>query len=283
MSDSTIPSISQLSLYDQIQEAVTYLRTQTNFQPEIGIILGTGLGLLADEIEREATISYKNIPYFAKSTVESHKGELIFGTLAGRKVVAMAGRFHYYEGYSMRQVTFPVRVMKFLGIEQIIISNVAGSTSQHIFPGDIVFVKDHINLQPENPLRGENDERLGVRFPDMMKVYNLEMNQRALKIGQANGIRCHEGVYVGLQGPNLETPAEYNFLHIIGGDLVGMSTVPEVIVAQHSGLKIFVLSIVSNQCYPKEIIQKTTVEEVIALANETAPKVCFLVKELLRK
>ncbi|MFK7932234.1 MAG: purine-nucleoside phosphorylase [Saprospiraceae bacterium] len=286
MSDSTVhrqPStVNHTSLYDQIQEAINYLRTQTDWQPEIGIILGTGLGALADEIERVATIPYAQIPHFAQSTVQSHKGELIFGTLAGRKVVAMAGRFHYYEGYSMRQVTFPVRVMKFLGIEQIIISNVAGSTNQHIFPGDIVFVKDHINLQPENPLRGENDERLGVRFPDMMKVYDLEMNQRALKIGIEKGIRCHEGVYVGLQGPNLETPAEYNYLHIIGGDLVGMSTIPEVIVAQHSGLKIFVLSIVSNQCYPKEIIKETTLEEVVALANRTAPKMCFLVKELLK-
>ncbi|MEL7020628.1 MAG: purine-nucleoside phosphorylase [Bacteroidota bacterium] len=277
MSDSSKP------LYDQIQTAIDYLRTQTDWQPEIGIILGTGLGALADEIQKVASVPYHQIPYFASSTVQSHKGELIFGTLAGRKVVAMAGRFHYYEGYSMQQVTFPVRVMKFLGIKQIIISNVAGSTSQHIFPGDIVFVKDHINLQPENPLRGANDERLGVRFPDMMQVYDTEMNQRALAIGMANGIRCHEGVYVGLQGPNLETPAEYNFLHIIGGDLVGMSTVPEVIVARHSGLKIFVLSVISNQCYPKEIIKETTVEEVIALANTTAPKMCLIVKSLLQE
>lgn len=272
-----------LPLYDRIQESIDFLRTQTDWQPDYGIILGTGLGELANEIERVATIPYSDIPHFPTSTVTSHKGELVFGTLAGKKVVAMAGRFHFYEGYTMQQVTFPVRVMKFLGIQQIFISNVSGSTSQHIFPGDIVFVKDHINLQPENPLRGENDERLGPRFPDMLKVYDLELNQRALQIGQENNIRCHEGVYVGLQGPNLETPAEYNFLHIIGGDLVGMSTVPEVIVAKHSGLKIFVLSIVSNQCYPKEIIKETTVEDVIALANATAPKMCLIVKKLLEE
>ena len=166
--------------------------------------------------------------------------------LSGKPVVAMAGRFHYYEGYSMKEVTFPVRVMKFLGIRQLIVSNVSGSTSQHILAGDLVFIKDHINLQPENPLRGANDERLGPRFPDMMKVYDRELNQQALRYAEEQGIRAHEGVYVCLPGPNLETPAEYNFLHRIGGDLVGMSTVPEVIVARHMDIPVFAISVVSN-------------------------------------
>jgi len=270
-------------LYDKIQEAVEFINRKISFKPETGIILGTGLGGLVDDIDIVGEISYADIPHFPKSTVTSHQNRLVFGTLAGEAVVAMAGRFHYYEGYSMQEVTFGVRVLKFLGIKELIVSNVAGSTSQHIFPGDIVFIKDHVNLQPENPLRGANDERLGVRFPDMMKVYDLEKNQRALAIAKRKGIRAHEGVYVCLQGPNLETPSEYEFLHRIGGDLVGMSTVPEVIVARHSGLPVFALSVVSNQCYPKEIIKETTLESVIALAQETAPKMCQIVKSMLSK
>lgn len=270
-------------LYDKIQEAVDFIKSQVSFKPATGIILGTGLGGLVEDIEIVGEISYSDIPHFPKSTVASHQNRLVFGTLAGAPVVAMAGRFHYYEGYSMQEVTFGVRVLKFLGIKELIVSNVAGSTNQHIFPGDIVFIKDHVNLQPENPLRGANDERLGVRFPDMMKVYDLEKNQRALAIAKQQGIRAHEGIYVCLQGPNLETPSEYEFLHRIGGDLVGMSTVPEVIVARHSGLPVFALSVVSNQCYPKEIIKETTLESVIALAEETAPKMCQIVKSLLKK
>ena len=270
-------------LYDKIQEAVEFINRKISFNPEIGIILGTGLGGLVEDIEIVDEISYEDIPHFPKSTVASHQNRLVFGKLAGQRVVAMAGRFHYYEGYSMQEVTFGVRVLKFLGIQELIVSNVAGSTSQHIFPGDIVFIKDHVNLQPENPLRGANDERLGIRFPDMMKVYDLEKNQRALAIAKQKGIRAHEGVYVCLQGPNLETPSEYEFLHRIGGDVVGMSTVPEVIVARHSGLPVFALSIVSNQCYPKEIIKETTLESVIALAEETAPKMCSIVKSILKE
>ncbi len=270
-------------LYEQIQEAVDFIRSKTDFQPIIGIILGTGLGSLVDEIEISAEIPYNEIPHFPLSTVQSHKSKLVFGTLAGKPVVVMAGRFHYYEGYSMKQVTFPVRVMNFLGIQQLFVSNVSGSTNQHIFAGDIVFIKDHINLQPENPLRGVNDERLGPRFPDMMKVYDRALNKRALEIAANNNIRAHEGIYVCLSGPNLETPAEYNYLHRIGGDLVGMSTVPEVIVARHMNIPVFALSVVSNQCYPTEVITETTLEEVIELGNKTAPKMCFLVKELIRE
>jgi purine-nucleoside phosphorylase len=269
-------------LYNQIQEAIAFIRQKTLFQPQFGIVLGTGLGNLTEEIEIECEIDYAVIPHFPVSTVESHKGKLIFGKLGDKKVVAMAGRFHYYEGYSMQQVAFPIRVLKFLGIEKLFISNVSGSTNPDYEAGDIVFLKDHINLQPENPLRGKNDERLGPRFPDMLQTYDKTLNAKGLKIARQNGIRAHEGVYVALQGPNLETPAEYNFINIIGGDLVGMSTVPEVIVAKHMGLSVMVISVVSNKCFPVETITETTLEEVIALAKEVEPKMRLIIRELIK-
>lgn len=270
-------------LFEKIQEAVEFIRSRTNFRPRFGIILGTGLGGLAADIEAVETIDYQEIPHFPVSTVQSHAGKLILGKLAGADVVAMAGRFHFYEGYSMQQVTFPVRVMKALGVECLLISNAAGSTNADMEAGDLVFVRDHINLQPENPLRGPNDERLGVRFPDMLHTYDQEMLERAQAIAQANGIRAHTGVYVGLQGPNLETPAEYEWLHRIGGDVVGMSTVPEVLVARHSGLRVFVVSVVSNKSYPIEAIRETSLEDVIAAVSAAEPKVALLVRELLKK
>ena len=270
-----------MELYDQIQEALKFIRTKTGFVPEIGIILGTGLGELADDIEVECEISYTDIPHFPASTVESHKGKLILGMLSGRRVVCMAGRFHYYEGYSMKQVTFPVRVMKFLGIHHIIISNAAGGTNEFYQAGDLVFIKDHINAQPENPLRGVNDERLGLRFPDMLTTYDMNTNAIALNLCQNNNIRAHEGVYYGLQGPNLETPSEYKMINLLGGDVVGMSTIPEVLVAKHSGLKITVASVISNQCYPIEALTETTLEEVIKIVTEAGWKLRLVVKELL--
>ncbi|MFQ5447751.1 MAG: purine-nucleoside phosphorylase [Saprospiraceae bacterium] len=269
-------------LYTHIQEAVEFIRQRTDFQPATGIILGTGLGRLADEIEAETTIDYKDIPHFPESTVQSHRGKLIFGKLAGTPVAAMAGRFHYYEGYSMRQVTFPVRLMKALGVERLIVSNAAGSTNAAIEAGDLVFIKDHINLQPGNPLRGPNDERLGVRFPDLLHIYDRAMLAQATAIAQANGIRAHEGVYAALPGPNLETPAEYHYLHTIGGDVVGMSTVPEVLVAKHAGMRIFVVSVVSNKCYPLEEIRETTVADVIAVVEKAERGVALIVRELVR-
>lgn len=269
-------------LYQQIQESLRYLRSRTNFQPTTGIILGTGLSKLTAKIEAAEIVDYEDIPNFPVSTVQSHAGKLIFGKLAGASVVAMAGRFHFYEGYTMQQVTFPVRVMKALGVQRLIISNAAGSTNSSIEAGDLVFIKDHINLQPENPLRGPNDERLGVRFPDLLHTYDREMLQKAMAIAQKHSIRAHEGVYVALQGPNLETPAEYEFLHRIGGDVVGMSTVPEVLVARHSGMKVFVVSVVSNKSYPIEAVRETTVEEVIATVEAVEPKLAVLVAELLR-
>ena len=268
-------------LYEKIQEAISFIRLRTDFQPTIGIILGTGLGGLVENITVTEKIRYNDIPNFPTSTVESHSGELIFGELAGKKVVAMSGRVHYYEGYSMKEVTFPVRVLKFLGIETIVISNAAGSTNENIKEGDIVFVKDHINLQPENPLRGYNDERIGPRFPDMKDAYTPELIQFAKKVATEKGIKFHEGVYLGLQGPNLETPAEYNYIHTIGADLVGMSTIPEVLVAKHMDLKIFVISVVSNQCFPIENITQTTIEEVIEVVGKASPKMISIVEGML--
>ncbi|MCP3928872.1 MAG: purine-nucleoside phosphorylase [Bacteroidetes bacterium] len=269
-------------LYQQIQESIHFLKSKTSFQPRFGIILGTGMGNLTDEIDIVTSIDYRDIPHFPESTVQSHKGKLIFGYLADQPIVAMAGRFHHYEGYSMKQITFPVRVMKFLGIQRLFISNAAGSVRENMFPGDIVFIKDHINLHPDNPLRGKNDERLGPRFPDMLNTYERKLNAKALEIAREHQIRAHEGVYVVLQGPNLETPAEYRFMNIIGADLVGMSTVPEVIVSKHMDLPVFVFSIVSNQCFPIEIIEETPVEKVIEVVSKAEPKMRLIVMEMLR-
>ncbi|TXB61860.1 purine-nucleoside phosphorylase [Phaeodactylibacter luteus] len=268
-------------LFDQIQEALSSIRARTGFKPELGIILGTGLSDLAGHIETAAEIAYTDIPHFPASTVQSHKGKLVFGYFEGKAVVAMAGRFHYYEGYSARQITFPVRVLHALGVQRLVISNAAGSVNPHIEAGDIVFVRDHINLHPENPLRGENDERLGPRFPDMLQAYDRQLNAVGLKAAAALGIRAHEGVYLGLQGPNLETPAEYRFAHIIGADLVGMSTIPEVLVARHMELPVLVMSVATNKCYPIEELTETTVDEVIAVAQGAEPKMRQILSALL--
>lgn len=270
-------------LYEDIQQSIRFIRSRTSMQPRFGIILGTGLGNLTDEIDIETEIPYADIPHFPISTVESHKGRLVFGALGGIPVVCMAGRFHYYEGYTMQQITFPVRVMKFLGIERLFISNASGGLNPNYRAGDLVFIRDHINLQADNPLRGYNDERLGPRFPDMLRAYDWPLNARALEIAHENDIRAHEGVYLALQGPNLETPAEYIFMYRIGADVVGMSTVPEVIVAKHMSLPVFVASVVSNQGYPPESIQETTVEEVIAMVSSVEPKLRRVVVELIRE
>jgi purine-nucleoside phosphorylase len=193
----------------------------------------------------------------------------------------MAGRFHYYEGYTMQQITFPVRVMKFLGIQRLFISNAAGSVNQHIYAGDLVFLKDHINLQADNPLRGHNDERLGPRFPDMLHAYDRTLNARALAIAREQGVAAHEGVYLGLQGPNLETPAEYNFAHNMGADVVGMSTVPEVLVARHMSLPLLVVSIATNRCYPIEDIRETSLDDVVAVAKGAEKRLSGIIKALL--
>lgn len=270
--------------YDYVQAALAHIQAAApGFQPRFGLVLGTGLSSLADEITAVATLSYRDIPHFPVSTVESHKGQLVLGHLEGIPVVAMAGRFHYYEGYSMKEVTFPIRVMRALGVQHLVISNAAGSTNADIKAGDLVFIRDHINLHAENPLRGSNDDRLGPRFPDMLHAYDPQWIKQGLAIAQAVDIRAHAGVYLGLQGPNLETPAEYRFAHIIGADVVGMSTVPEVLVARHGGLPVTVISVATNECYPIENLKETTVEEVIAVAQGAAPKMMQVVKELLRQ
>jgi purine-nucleoside phosphorylase len=269
-------------MYDKIEESVQFLQDKTqHFKPRIGIILGTGLSNLEQSINCQFKVSYDDIPHFAKTTTTSHKGELLFGHIGHIAVVAMSGRFHYYEGYSMQEVTFPVRVLKFLGIEQLFISNAAGGLQSHLYPGDIVFIKDHINLHASNPLRGNNDERLGLRFPDMLNCYNTKLNKQALDIASQQEIRAFEGVYVGTQGPNLETPAEYNFFHLIGGDAVGMSTIPEVIVARHMQLPVFVASVISNRCYPIDEINETTVEEVIKVVEKAASKLSLIIRTLI--
>lgn len=269
-------------LFEHIQEALAFIRTKTAMQPRFGIVLGTGLSTLADEIEPVVTIPYGEIPHFPVSTVQSHAGKLIFGRLSGQDVVAMAGRFHFYEGYSMQQVTFPIRVFKALGVETLILSNAAGSTNANIEAGDLVFIRDHINLQADNPLRGPNDERIGPRFPDMLHAYDPDLIWKALDLARQHDIRAHSGVYVALQGPNLETPAEYQFMNRIGADVVGMSTVPEVLTARHMDMKVFAVSVVSNKCYPIEEIRKTTVDDVIAMVQSVEPKVGVIVKELLK-
>jgi len=270
-----------MELFDKVMEARDFIQSKISDQPKIGIVLGTGLGALAEEVIPSGEISFSDIPHFPTPTVVGHQGKMIFGTISEKPVLLLAGRFHYYEGFSMKEVTFPIRVLAALGIDQVVLSNVSGGLQADLNPGNLVFIKDHINLQPENPLRGKNDERLGPRFPDMLFTYNRTLNKKALEICKRNNIPAREGVYVALQGPNLETPAEYNYLHTIGGDVVGMSTVPEVIVARHMDMKVFVVSIVSNKCFPIEEITPTSVEEVVAVANKASDQLRKVMKELL--
>lgn len=267
--------------FEKAEETISFIRSKTNFDPEFGLILGTGLGDLSDDINPVQVFDYAEIPHFPISTVESHKGKLIFGYLAGRKVVAMAGRFHYYEGYAAAEVTFPVIVMKKLGVVRLFISNAAGSVNPDIYAGDLVLIRDHINLTPDNPLRGLNDDRLGPRFPDMLKAYDREGNKKILQIATSLEIKLHEGVYLGLQGPNMETPAEYKFANIIGADVLGMSTVSEVIMAKYLELPLFVFSIATNRCYPLDEIGVSSVEEVIRMAQESGKQLSKLIKEIL--
>lgn len=271
------------NIIESLNEAVGFIRHRTKFQPDYGIILGTGLGNLVSHIKIEAEINYSLIPHFQVSTVESHSGKLIFGTIGNKKVVAMQGRFHYYEGYSMDDVVFPVRTMKMLGIQKLFISNAAGSLNADINKGDLMIIRDHINLQPSNPLIGPNDYELGPRFPDLFAAYDKSLIAQALEIAKENNITCHAGVYVSVPGPNLETPAEYNYLHIIGGDAVGMSTVPEVLAAVHMGLPVFAISVITDKGYPVEEIEPVTVEDVIAVAKTAEPKMTLILQELINR
>ena len=268
-------------MFQALHETVEYIKRKTsNFQPEIGIVLGTGLGGLVNDIKIEYQLMYANIPNFPISTLEFHSGKLIFGELNGKKVVAMQGRLHYYEGYSMQQITFPIRVMKVLGIAHLFVSNAAGSLNPDFKKGDLMVIHDHINLQPESPLRGSNDADLGPRFPDMSQPYQRSLVSAALKIAEQHNIACHKGVYIAVTGPNLETKAEYNYLRIIGGDAVGMSTVPEVIVANHMGIPVFAISVLTDEGFP-EVLEPVSLEAIIETAAGAEPKMTKILSLLI--
>lgn len=266
----------------QLHEAADFLIQQTNhFDPDFGIILGTGLGALVNDIEVQYSLPYHEIPHFPVSTVESHSGRLIFGLLAGRKVAVMQGRFHYYEGYTMGQVVFPVRVLKLLGILKLFVSNAAGGLNPAYETSDLMVITDHINLLPYNPLIGKNLDELGPRFPDMSEVYDEATIREALTIGTQHNLRLRTGVYVSVPGPMLETKAEYRYLANIGADAVGMSTVPEIIAARHMDLPCFALSVITDMCVPGKI-KKVVLADILAAAAQAEPRMTLLLKELIR-
>jgi purine-nucleoside phosphorylase len=271
-----------VSLYDRVQAAADVVRGQSALVPEIGIILGTGLGGLAREIAIEAEVPYGEIPGFPVSTVETHAGRLLLGRLGGRPVVAMQGRFHRYEGYDLQQVTFPVRVLHALGARTLIVSNACGGMNPLWSPGDLVLLSDHINLLGDNPLVGPNDERLGPRFPDMSAPYDPELRTLAQKTGLELGIMLREGVYVAVAGPNLETRAEYRMLRAMGADVVGMSTVPEVIVAGHQGMRTIGISIITDQCLP-DALEPADIGRIIETAGRAEPHLTRLIAALVER
>ena len=270
-------------MIEQLNEAVEYLQNRGIASPEVGIILGTGLGgKFIREMDVEITIDYRDIPHFAESTVLSHAGKFLYGTIGGKRVIAMQGRFHYYEGYTMQQITFPVRVMKLLGISHLLLSNAAGNLNREWSKGEIMLLNDHINLQPDNPLKGVNDETLGPRFPDMSAPYSAELNNQLKEIASEKGIALREGVYTAVMGPNLETRAEYRFLRVIGTDAVGMSTVPEVIVANHMSLPCCAISVLTDDCDPDNL-HPVNIEEIIAIAGEAEMLLTDLYVELIKR
>ena len=271
-----------MEMLENIRTIAAFIKEKVGKTPEYGIILGTGLGDLVNHIEITVEIDYKDIPGFPVSTVEGHSGRLIFGNLGGKYVMAMQGRFHYYEGYDMKQVTLPVRVMKQLGVETLFVSKAAGGMNKEFRVGDVMIITDHINLFPENPLRGRNYEELGPRFPAMTEAYNHDLIALADKVAAESDIRLMHGVYVGTPGPTFETPAEYEYFRIIGGDAVGMSTVPEVIVANHGGMKVFGVSVITD-LGGKDITDVPTHEEVQKAAMKAQPVMCSLIEEMLRR
>ena len=269
-------------MWEKVQETVNFIKEKTNFIPEYGVILGSGLGQFTDDITIELSVEYSAIPNFPISTVQGHKGALVFGTIQGKKVVAMQGRFHYYEGYDMKQVTFPVRVMKFLGIQKLIVSNASGGVNPAYKVGDIVVITDHINMLPEHPLRGQNDERFGPRFVNMSEPYSTELINKAFELANQLKIDLKTGVYLALQGPTFETLAEYKMVKAIGADCVGMSTVPEVIVARHMDIPCFAVSIITDLGVPGKI-EKVSVQDVINVASKQEPKMTIIMKELIAR
>jgi len=267
-------------MWEQVQETVNFINEKINFKPEYGVILGSGLGSFTEEINVQYTLPYNEIPNFPVSTVQGHKGALVFGTIGDKKVVAMQGRFHFYEGYSMTEVTFPVRVMKFLGVEKLVVSNASGGVNPNYKVGSIVMITDHINMTPEHPLRGKNDERFGPRFVNMSEPYSRKMIAKTTELAKQLNIEVHEGIYLGLQGPTFETLAEYKMVNILGADCVGMSTVPEVIVARHMDLETFGISVITDMGN-EESIGTISHDEVLEAAKAAEPKVRSLIKELI--
>ncbi len=268
--------------WEHVQEAAAFVRSRWSGAPRVGVVLGTGLGALAREIEAEATIPYPEIPYFPRSTVESHRGQLVCGHLCGQSLLAMEGRFHLYEGYSPWQVTFPIRVMKELGCRLLIVSNAAGGLNPLHNQGDLIVIEDHINFMGLNPLIGPNDDRLGPRFPDLIEPYDRKLQNLAMEVALEQNIVAHRGVYVAVVGPNLETRAEYRFLRGMGADVVGMSTVPEVLVAVHAGLKVLGFSIVTDLCLP-DALKPVNIDEIIAVANQSEAKLRAIVRGVLAR
>jgi purine-nucleoside phosphorylase len=267
-------------MLEKIKATANYIKERINARPEVGIILGTGLGGLVNDIEILDSIPYDEIPNFPLSTVDGHAGRLIYGKLGNKEVLAMQGRFHYYEGYTMKEVTFPVRVMKFIGVSHLFVSNASGGLNPEWHVGDIVLINDHINFFPEHPLHGKNNNELGPRFPDMSKVYDERLRNKAKLIALEHNIQVKEGVYIGVQGPTFETPAEYKMFRVLGGDVIGMSTVPEVIVARHMGIQIFGISIITDSGVPGEIVEISH-EEVQKVAMKAEPKMTLILKKLI--
>jgi len=270
------------SVYARIQESSAFLRERVKASPRFGIILGTGLGNLAEQIENAQSIPYQDIPHFMTSTAESHAGNLVFGRLGGQDIVAMQGRLHFYEGYSMQAIAFPVRVMKALGADSLIVSNASGGMNPLYRAGDLVAIVDHINLMGDNPLIGPNDERLGDRFPDMSEPYDRGYLSLCDQVALEHKLHLHRGVFVAVAGPNLETAAEYRMLRLLGADVVGMSLIPEVLVAKHSGMRVLALTVVTDECLP-DCLQPADVAKIIKTANEAEPALSRLVIDFLRR
>ncbi|WP_044640316.1 purine-nucleoside phosphorylase [Risungbinella massiliensis] len=271
-----------MALLNKIQEAVSLIQSKTTHKPRVGLILGSGLGNLANEIEQAEIVSYADVPHFPVSTVEGHKGQLVFGTLQGVSVVAMQGRFHYYEGYSQQEVVFPVYVMKELGIQTLIATNAAGGMNSNFAAGDLMLITDHLNMTGANPLIGANEAELGPRFPDMSEAYSKELIALAERVAESQGIKVQKGVYAGITGPTYMTPAELIMLRTLGGDAVGMSTVPEVIAARHGGLSVLGISCITDMAIGEEL-EPLTHEQVVEVANRTKPKFMELVKGIIRE
>ena len=269
-------------MLEMLKETVRFIKEKVDFTPEIGIVLGTGLGGLVDVIETVGTVKYEDIPNFPVSTVKGHAGQLMFGYIGGKKVVAMQGRFHFYEGYKIQDLAIPIRTMKLLGVDTVLLSNAAGGMNPNFKVGDVMIITDHINMMSTNPLIGKNDDDFGPRFPDMSAVYDKDLINKAEKIAKSQGLNIQKGVYMAVTGPTFETPAEYKFMHILGADAVGMSTVPEAIVARHADMKCFAISIITDLGV-EGIVEEVSHEEVLKVANAAESKMTGIIKQLLEE